>query len=208
MSIDAVIFDLGGVVLDSPLAALAHYEQELGLAANTVNRGIVGAGAAGAWARLERGELTMREFYAAFDREMAGLGLAVSGQTLMERIAARTAVRPAAVEAIRRLRASGRKVAALTNNWVSEDQNSKMAQLRTEFDVFIESTRVGLRKPDPRIYQLACSELGVTPGAAAFLDDIGSNLKAARALGMHTIKVDDIHVALTELGALVGLSLV
>lgn len=207
MSIAAVIFDLGGVVLDSPLEVFADYERELKLAPNTLNRNIVAAGASGAWSRLERGELTMKEFYQAFDEEMAAKGVSVSGLHLMERLANATAIRPAAVKAIRSLRAASRKVAALTNNWVSEDQGSKMAALRSEFDVFIESTKVGLRKPDPRIYQLACSELGVVPAQVVFLDDIGLNLKAARALGMTTIKVVSLDAALSELEAHVGVSL-
>jgi putative hydrolase of the HAD superfamily len=207
MSIVAVIFDLGGVVLDSPLDVFHHSERDLGIPIKTLNRHIVAAGAAGAWSKLERGELTMPEFYAAFDSEMAGHGLNVSGATIMERIAGATAVRPQAVAAIRTLRASGRKVAALTNNWVNTDQTSKMDVLRAEFDVFIESTRVGLRKPDPAIYQLACRELGVSPSQVAFLDDIGLNLKSARELGMATIKVVTIDAALAELERLVGIPL-
>lgn len=206
MSIAAVIFDLGGVVLDSPLDVFAQYERELSLPAHTLNRNIVNAGSKGAWSRLERGELTMEQFYAAFDAEMADFGVTVSGATLMQKLAGSTSVRPRVVQAIRKLRAAKLKVAALTNNWVSDDQGSKMDVLRSEFDVFIESTRVGLRKPDPRIYQLACHELGVTPAEAAFLDDIGLNLKAARELGMTTIKVVDIDVALTELSKAVGVS--
>src|SRR5439155_5146216 len=77
-------------------------------------------------------------------------------------------------------------------------------RLRSHFDVMIESQAVGLRKPDPRIYQLACRVLGVAPAETAFLDDIGLNLKSARALGMHTIKVDEPDAALRELSALVG----
>ena len=207
MSIAAVIFDLGGVVLDSPLDVFAEYERELKLAPHTLNRNIVEAGASGAWSRLERGELTMGEFYKAFDEEMATRGVSVSGLHLMERLANSTAIRPAAVKAIRRLRAASRKVAALTNNWVSEDQGTKMEVLRAEFDVFIESTKVGLRKPDPRIYELACKELGVVPSEVAFLDDIGLNLKAAKALGMTTIKVVNIDTALDELSAVVGVPL-
>ena len=149
----------------------------------------------------------MPEFYAAFDAEMAAAGVHVSGAAIMERLASNTAIRPAAVDAIRRLRAAGRKVAALTNNWANEDQGSKMDVLRAEFDAFIESTRVGLRKPDPRIYQLACSELGVQPSEAAFLDDIGLNLKAARALGMTTIKVVSLPDALEELSRVTGVAL-
>jgi putative hydrolase of the HAD superfamily len=207
MSILAVIFDLGGVVLDSPLEVFLQYERELGITPHTVNRNIVAAGHAGAWSRLERGEVSMKEFYQAFDAEMAAAGITVSGAAIMQRLASATDVRPAALAAIRALRKSGRKVAALTNNWVNEDQSSKMDVLRSEFDVFIESTRVGLRKPDPRIYQLACSQLGVEPQQAAFLDDIGLNLKAARALGMTTIKVESLPVALAELSRVVGIPL-
>jgi putative hydrolase of the HAD superfamily len=207
MSIAAVIFDLGGVVLDSPLAVFAAYERELKLPLHTLNKGIVAAGAAGAWARLERGELDMRAFHTAFDAENAAQGVVISTATLMAKVALSTAVRPAVVSALRTLRAHGLKVAALTNNWASDDQSTKMAQLRAEFDVFIESIRVGLRKPDQRIYELTCRELGVTPDRVAYLDDIGLNLKPARALGMTTIKVNDIAVALAELSRVVGLAL-
>ena len=93
-------------------------------------------------------------------------------------------------------------MAALTNNWITEDQGT--GALRAFFDVFVESIAVGLRKPDPRIYQLVCRELDVEPAEAVFLDDIGSNLKAARALGMTTIKVDEPDAALAELERVVG----
>jgi putative hydrolase of the HAD superfamily len=207
MSIKAVIFDLGGVVLDSPLAVFAAYEQELGLATHTLNRAIVGAGHTGAWARLERGELSMKQFIAAFDAELAAASVQISAEALMTKVADNTALRPAMVAAIRTIRGAGLKVAALTNNWVSEDQTHKMDALRREFDAFVESTRVGLRKPDPRIYELACDLLAVDPSEAVFLDDIGSNLKAARALGMMTLKVVDYRATLIELGDLLGLKL-
>jgi putative hydrolase of the HAD superfamily len=115
--------------------------------------------------------------------------------------------RPAMVEAIRRIRARGLRAGALTNNWLSETPRAPHP-VREHFDVFIESSVVGMRKPDPRIYELACRELGVTPPRAAFLDDIGSNLKPARALGMATIKVGAPEPALRELSALVGFELV
>ena len=110
--------------------------------------------------------------------------MSISARALMERIALASAVRPQMVAAIRALRARGLRTAALTNNWVNADQLTKMDVLRGEFDVFVESARVGMRKPDPRIYQLTCEQLGVAPAEAVFLDDIGQNLKAARALGM------------------------
>jgi epoxide hydrolase-like predicted phosphatase len=111
------------------------------------------------------------------------------------------------VEAIRRIRARGLRAGALTNNWVSEAPRAPHP-VREHFDVFIESSVVGMRKPDPRIYELVCRELGVRPARAAFLDDIGSNLKPARALGMATIKVGEPEPALRELSALVGFELV
>ncbi len=206
MRIEAVIFDLGGVVLDSPLAAFAEYEAELGLPPHALSRAVVEAGAAGAWARLERGELTMEQFFSEFDAENRARGATISARALMARVAENTQVRPAVVNAIRTIRAAGLKTAALTNNWVSEDQVHKMALLRAEFDVFIESAREGLRKPDPRIYTLACQQLRVQPNQAAFLDDIGLNLKPAREMGMATIKVGDYRIALEELGALLGLA--
>ncbi|HEX7476974.1 MAG TPA: HAD family phosphatase [Polyangiales bacterium] len=208
MGIEAVIFDLGGVVLDSPLSAFAEYEHELGLAPHALSRAVVEAGSASAWARLERGELSMEEFYLAFDAENQTRGTPISARTLMARVADNTQLRPAVVTAIRTIRAAGLKTAALTNSWVSADQNQKIDALRAEFDVFVESAREGLRKPDPRIYMLACTRLRSAPNQVAFLDDIGLNLKPARDLGMTTIKVGDYRVALQELGELLGLVLV
>jgi epoxide hydrolase-like predicted phosphatase len=118
------------------------------------------------------------------------------------------------LEAIRRIRAGGRKVAALTNNWLTDTparrplgEGTARTRLDPYFDVFVESAVVGLRKPDPRIYALVCERLGVEPPRVAFLDDIGRNLKPARELGMATIKVDDPDRALRELGALLDLDL-
>ncbi len=201
----AVIFDLGGVVIGSPLHAIADYERELGLARNAVNRVVVTSGPTGAWSRLERGELGLEEFYPCFEADCAAAGVVIDAREMMRRVAEIAVPRPAMLEAIRRLRAAGRRVAALTNNWITEDGGTGL--LRSHFDVFIESAVVGLRKPDPRIFELACRELAVTPPEAVFLDDIGSNLKAARALGMTTIKVDDPDAALAELEQVVGVSL-
>jgi putative hydrolase of the HAD superfamily len=206
-SIAAVVFDLGGVVLDSPLAAIARYEQDHGLPANAINRAVVAAGDAGAWARLERGELTAETFCAPFEADCRVHGVEISADRLMADIARATVPRPMMLEAIRRLRAHGLRVGALTNNWVT-DRARPWDSLREHFNAFVESAAVGMRKPDPRIYQLVCRELGVEPPQAAFLDDIGSNLKSARALGMTTIKVDDPERALRELGALLALELV
>jgi putative hydrolase of the HAD superfamily len=204
--ITAVVFDIGGVVQDSPLHAIARFERDHGLAPNAINRAVVAAGERGAWSRLERGELTVERFVAPFEADCRVFGLEVDGTRLMTYIARAGVARPQMVGAIRRIRARGLRVGALTNNWETE-RPLPPSPLRELFDAFVESRAVGMRKPDPRIYQLACRELGVEPRAAAFLDDIGTNLKAARALGMTTIKVVEPEAALRELGALLGFDL-
>jgi putative hydrolase of the HAD superfamily len=213
-AIAAVVFDIGGVVQDSPLHAIASYERERGLPQNAINRVVVAAGEAGAWARLERGELTVQTFCAPFEADCRAHGIAIDGRVLMARVAEASVPRPLMLEAIRRLRVAGLRVAALTNNWVAAETPAAAAsetvksRLAAHFDVFVESAVVGLRKPDPRIYALVCNKLGVEPARVAFLDDIGRNLKPARELGMATIKVDDPGQALRELGALLDLDLV
>ena len=208
-ALGAVVFDIGGVVQESPLHAIARYEQEHGIEPNAINRVVVAAGEQGAWARLERGELTVETFHAPFEADCRAQGITVDGRRLMARIAEAGVARPRMLEAIRRIRAAGLRVGALTNNWVNDVPRGTPdgLPLRECFDVFVESAVVGLRKPDPRIYALVCERLGVAPGRVAFLDDIGRNLKPARALGMTTIKVDDPDEALRELGVLLGLDL-
>lgn len=200
----AILFDVGGVVVDSPLAAIARYETTRGIPPDTINRVVVAAGEGGAWSRLERGELTVEAFCAPFEADCRTAGVEVDAAALMTAITGASRPRPRMLAAIARLRAHGLRVGALTNNW---KRNGAPSPLRPHFDVFVESCVVGLRKPDPRIYALACRELGAAPAETAFLDDIGRNLKAARELGMATIKVHDPDAALRELGALVGLDL-
>jgi putative hydrolase of the HAD superfamily len=199
-----VLFDLGGVVMGSPLHAIAAYERDSGIPAGFVNRLVVTSGPGGAWSRLERGELALDAFYAAFDAECAAAGAAVSARAMMERIASVAQPRPRMLAAIRAIRERGLATAALTNNWVGEGGDTGAGRLAELFDAVIESAVVGLRKPDPRIYALALERLAVAAPEVVFLDDIGRNLKPARALGMHTIKVDDEAQALTDLARVLG----
>ena len=205
-AIAAVVFDIGGVVQESPLDAIARYEADHGLAPHAINRAVVATGERGAWSRLERGELTLERFFAPFEADCRAHGVEVSGERLMAYIARAGVARPPMVRAIRRIRERGLRVGALTNNWATE-QPQPPSPLRELFNVFVESRAVGMRKPDPRIYRLVCRELGVEPARTAFLDDIGANLKSARALGMATIKVVDPDAALRELGVLLGFDL-
>jgi putative hydrolase of the HAD superfamily len=205
----AVIFDLGGVVFDSPFEHFDVYERESGLPAGSVRAVIARSSQGGAWAALERGELTMSEFCAALDTEAAEAGHAIDAASIMGMIGRGIGPKPAMVEAIERIRARGLRTAALTNNWANGDGGGSPPGLRslTIFDVVVESAVEGMRKPDPRIYTLTCERLGVEPTDAIFLDDIGANLKPARAMGITTIKVDDTTQAIRDLEALLGFAL-
>ena len=204
----AVIFDLGGVVLQSPFPAFSRYEREWRLPRGFLNGLILRGGASGPWARLERGELSFGEFCHAFDAEAAEAGGEISSRDLMNRLVESTTPRPEMFAVVRRLRALGLRVAALTNNWIHEGARAAwIDEVGPEFDVVVESSQVGMRKPEPGIYELTCGRLGLSPSEAVYLDDIGGNLKAARGLGMHTIKVNDPAVAVRELERVLGVSL-
>lgn len=205
MSYQAVIFDLGGVVFPSPFDAFDAYDDHTGLEPGTVRALIKASSETGAWAALERGELTMDDFYALLQTEAAAAGFALDGARLMSMIATGLGPRPEMARAITRIREAGLRTAALTNNWPSSDRNAPSANGNTlGFDVIIESAVVGLRKPDRRIYELVLAELDVEATATVFLDDLGINLKPARAMGMTTIKVTDPSGALSELAEILG----
>jgi epoxide hydrolase-like predicted phosphatase len=206
VNLRAVIFDLGGVILDSPLHAIARFERDQNIESGAINRIVVATGPGGAWARLERGELSMEEFFDAFEADCDAAGWRLSARDLMERIGETAAPRPRMLEAVRRIRARGLCAAALTNNWVGDETGTD--SLKPHFDVFVESSVLRLRKPDPRIYRHACATIGIQPSEAVFLDDIGRNLKTARELGMATIKVDDPDQALRDLEQLLGFELI
>ena len=201
MPIKAVIFDLGGVILDSPMEIFAAFEKQHGLPENFLNRLIVESGQEGAWARLERGELALTEFFDAFDEEIRNAGANISSRELMAAVNDFANMRPEMLQLVRRLRKSGYLVAALTNNWLLDDGGTStgLDVLKAEFDVFVESSRAGVAKPDPAIYEMALRELGVRAEAAVFLDDIGRNLKPAKQMGMTTIKVTNAEDAIAEL---------
>jgi putative hydrolase of the HAD superfamily len=152
----------------------------------------------------------MEKFYVAFESDCKAAGLSIDARLMMQRMSEASGPRPAMLAAIAQLREAGLKVGALTNNW-AHAEDAKDAErddgtraLRDRFDVFIESSVEGLRKPDPAIYRLACARLDAAPEEMIFLDDIGGNLKPAQAMGMATIKVDEPAQALSELSALVG----
>ena len=201
----AVIFDLGGVVFPSPFEAFDAYDIDAGLAPGTVRALIKTSSETGAWAELERGELTMSEFNVRLGSEATAAGFTLDGAKLMGMIGAGLGPRPAMARAVTRIREAGLRTAALTNNWPRSDDGAPAPNGNTlGFDVIVESAVVGLRKPDPRIYEMVLGALEVEPNEAVFLDDLGINLKPARALGMTTIKVTDPVAALAELADALG----
>ncbi|MGQ0805721.1 MAG: HAD-IA family hydrolase [Actinomycetota bacterium] len=204
----AVIFDLGGVVFPSPIDVFRAYEREHGVPERFLSEVVLTDPDGGAWARLERGELSVPEFCTEFEAECARAGHTIDATAVMNAVGEGFAPRPEMVAAITAIRAHGLKTGALTNNWVpDEPREGKINDLTGVFDVIVESAIEGVRKPDPRIYELACERLGVRPDESVFLDDLGVNLKAARALGMTTIKVADPAAALSELSEVLGFTL-
>ncbi len=204
--IRAVLFDFGGVISSSPFEAFAHLEAERGLPAGFIRTVNATNPDTNAWAKLERGEVDVETFGPLWSEEAAALGHELDGRLVLERLAGE--IRPQMVDAIGSCR-TRYKTACLTNNFARAEAvlSEEVAAVYSLFDAILESRVLGVRKPDPLFYELACQALEVEPDECVFLDDLGVNLKPARALGMHTIKVSDPDVALTELGALTGLSL-
>lgn len=208
--IQAALFDFGGVITSSPFEAFNAYEAEAGLEPDTVRRINATDPDANAWARFERGELDPDGFVDVFEAEAAALGHRVDARRVLA--ALRGDVRPEMVEALRRC-GERLKTAMLTNNFRTptggdfDRTRPELGTIHALFDEIIESSVVGVRKPETRFYEIACERLGVEPVACVFLDDLGVNLKPARAMGMTTIKVTDPEVALSELEAVVGFSL-
>jgi putative hydrolase of the HAD superfamily len=201
----AVLWDFGGVILTSPFEAFAGYEAERGLPDGFIRLVNSTNPDSNSWARLERSELTGDEFDAAFAAESAALGHEVPGRDLIAVLFG--AVRPEMVAALDAVKAVGLATACLTNNITGEYDRPDVADVMRRFDVVVESSKVGVRKPEPRFYEIACELLGVVPTDCVFLDDLGINLKPAKAMGMTTIKVGDPAAAIAELETVLGLTL-
>ena len=209
----AVLWDFGGVILSSPFEAFNRYEQEAGLPEDFIRMLNARNPDTNAWAKMERNEVSLDGFVALFEAEAQEHGQRLDGWRVLRSISGD--IRPQMVEALRRCRESFR-VACITNNMKAgegpgmarnADKAKAVAEVMTLFEHVVESSKVGVRKPDPGIYRHACELLGVPPEACVYLDDLGINLKPARALGMRTIKVGDPDSAIAELEAIVGIPL-
>jgi putative hydrolase of the HAD superfamily len=209
----AVLWDFGGVILSSPFEAFRSYEQEAGLPEDFIRRLNARNPDTNAWAKMERSEVPLQDFVTLFEAEAHEQGHKIDGWRVLRSISGD--IRPQMVEALRRCKAAFR-VACITNNMKhgdgpgmarTPDKAKAVAEVMTLFEHVFESSRLGWRKPDPRIYRHACDLLGVEPEHCIYLDDLGINLKPARAMGMRTIKVGDPDVAIAELEAMVGIPL-
>lgn len=206
--IEAVLFDFGGVVLTSPFDAFAAYEVEAGLPPDTIRTINATDPDTNSWARFERREVDPEEFCVLFEAEAAERGYSVDAHQVLAGLHGN--LRPTMVEAVRRCSVALR-TALLTNNITplaeQEAQRSEVLDVVGLFEVVVESSVVGCRKPEPAFYEVACERLGVTPEACVFLDDLGINLKPARAMGMTTIKVGDPAAAIADLESVLGIPL-
>ena len=209
--VEAVIFDFGGVMTTSPFEAFARFERERGYPADIIRNTNAANHLENAWAKFERAEIDLDTFDRLFAEESLALGgAAVSGREVLPLLAGD--LRPEMVEALRRIK-SECKTGCITNNLPANAIGSQsgrsfyVAEVMALFDHVIESAKIGLRKPDPRIYQMMIEALGVNPADCVYLDDLGVNLKPARALVMTTIKVVSASQAITELEAATGLRL-
>jgi putative hydrolase of the HAD superfamily len=208
-AIDAALFDFGGVIVDSPFDAFTALEQRSGAAAGAVRAINSRNPDDNAWAQIERGEIDVDEFARLFEAEAAEVGHCLPGREVIDIVrttsaSTRATARPAMLAAVQRCRDLGVRLALITNNIRPLSENPASAWLTDYFEVIVESCVTGVRKPEPKIYELALTELGVAPARAVMLDDLGINLKPARAMGMATIKVADPAQAIAELDALLG----
>jgi len=204
--IEAVLFDFGGVILSSPFEAFAEYENEIGLPPDTIRKINATNPDTNAWAQFERREVNPEEFVLLFEREASALGHELDAQRILEGL--HGSLRPVMVEALRKC-SSKFKTAMLTNNITpmgEQELDEEVENVVEIFDLLIESSIEGCRKPEEKFYEIACDRLNVKPENCVFLDDLGINLKPARAMGMTTIKVIEPEGAIKELYEILGFS--
>lgn len=211
---EAVIFDFGGVITASPFEAFNRLEAERGLPRDFIRTVNATNPDHNAWALFERAEIDAARFDALFAAEAEALGHMLDGASVLAVLSG--SIRPAMVGALDLLAAEGYRLACITNNVPaghgagmarSGDAKDAYEQVFARFEHVIESSKAGVRKPDPRIYLMMCEKLGLEPARCIYLDDLGINCKPAAQLGMHAIKVVSGEQALADLSAVLGLAL-
>ena len=214
MKFTTVIFDFGGVITSSPFEAFNRLEAEKGVPHDSVRRINSANPDDNAWAKFERAELDGAGFDEAFAAEARAIGIELRGADVLAVLAGD--VRPNMVATLDRLKADGFTISCITNNVpagkgagmaMNDEKAAAVKDIMLRFDHIIESSKAGVRKPDPRIYQMMCDALNKDPEECIYLDDLGINCKPAAKLGMAAIKVSNEEQALGELGALLEMTL-
>ena len=214
--IEGVIFDFGGVFTTSPVANFAKFERENALPEKFIGGIIKKNHHSNAWAQYERSEIDLDDFDHLFAEESREAGFEISGRTLVGLLS--LTFHPKMIEALIRIKTAGFKTGCITNNLPEFDsksmlaasvQKSEVERIFAHFDHVIESSKAGIRKPEPRIYELMCTALALPPEKCIFVDDLGINLKPAKQMGMLTIKapIGDVTPAIHDLAAATHLNL-
>lgn len=212
MALEAVIWDFGGVFTSSPFEAFNRLEAQMGAPKDHIRRVNASNHHENAWALFERNEIDTARFDQLFLEESTALGFPIRGADVLPKLSGE--LRPRMVAALKTCKQHF-KVGCITNNVVSmhspgqneiQQAAGAMGQVMPLFDAIIESSKAGVRKPDPKIYQMMCDLLGVAPASCVYLDDLGINCKPAAQLGMKAIKVIDVDQTLGELAAATGLT--
>lgn len=200
MNYKAVIWDFGGVITSSPFDAFNKFELDNNLPKDIIRTINSENPDDNAWAKFERNDIDINEFDTLFSKEADKKGFQISGKQVVKLLSGD--IRKPMVDFLLSLK-ENYKLGCITNN-IQNSKDDKVnhlnqaSQVMKIFDHIIESSRVGLRKPDPKIYYMSCDALGVRPEECIYLDDLGINLKPARKIGMTTIKVIDPNEAIDE----------
>ena len=210
--IAAILWDFGGVLTSSPFEAFNELEDALGAPRDFIRSINATNPEHNAWAMFESNQVSLDQFDALFAEESAARGHRIPGREVIARLSGD--VRPRMVDVLKACKARFR-VACITNNVKAgegpgmsrdTDKAARVAEIMQLFDLVVESSIEGIRKPNPDIYRLTCERLDVPAERAVFLDDLGVNLKPAKALGMQTIKVLNEQQAIADLAAVTGLN--
>ncbi len=212
MAVTTIIFDFGGVVTSSPFEAFNRLEAQRGLPRDFIRMINAADPDQNAWAKFERAEVSAEEFDGLFAAEAKARGAELRGAEVI--LCLSGDVRPGVVSAMDVLKTAGFRLGCITNNVPSGQgpgmahgigKAEQVADAMTRFEAIIESSKAGIRKPDPRIYQMMCDKLGVEAAECVYLDDLGINCKPAAALGMHAIKVSSEAQLLADLADATGI---